>query len=174
MYTLIDTPGIFCRHFVKGGNCCWWGANWWWWWRCVSGGWVLLLKENICPRRNHFLKSSLRSATREKGNRSFNIRVIYPRSLSIPLSVSFDQTGRICKLLWVSPARVLFCRFFRAPSLILLTYSMLGKDFTKQHLEIFFLLFSPKQELTFHANCLQWRQIAWNVKSCFLGKIRKV
>ena len=27
--------------------------------------------------------------------------------------------------------------------------------------------------MTFHANCLQWKQFAWNVKSCFLGKIRK-
>ena len=26
--------------------------------------------------------------------------------------------------------------------------------------------------MTFHANCL-WRQFAWNVKSCFLRKIRK-
>ena len=34
------------------------------------------------------------------------------------------------------------------------------------------LIFFPrKQHLTFHANCL--RQFAWNVKSCFLGKIRK-
>ena len=24
-----------------------------------------------------------------------------------------------------------------------------------------------------HANCLHWRQFAWNVKSCFLGKIQK-
>ena len=30
-----------------------------------------------------------------------------------------------------------------------------------------------KQDLTFHANCLHWRQCEWNVKSCFLGKIRK-
>ena len=34
--------------------------------------------------------------------------------------------------------------------------------------------FSPrKQDLTFHANCLQWRKFAWNVKSCFLVKICK-
>ena len=31
-----------------------------------------------------------------------------------------------------------------------------------------------KTGLTFHANyCLQWRQFAWNVKTCFLGKIEK-
>ena len=27
--------------------------------------------------------------------------------------------------------------------------------------------------MTFHANCLLRRQFAWNIKSCFLGKIRK-
>ena len=27
-----------------------------------------------------------------------------------------------------------------------------------------------KEVLSFHANCLQWRQLEWNVKSCFLGK----
>ena len=37
-----------------------------------------------------------------------------------------------------------------------------------------FLFFFWKQFLTFHANCLQWRQLAWKVWSCFLGKIRKV
>ena len=31
----------------------------------------------------------------------------------------------------------------------------------------FFLIFPRKQDLTFHANCLHWRQFAWNVKSCF-------
>ena len=36
------------------------------------------------------------------------------------------------------------------------------------------LIFSRKQDLTFHANCLQWRQFAWNVKICFPGKIRKM
>ena len=34
--------------------------------------------------------------------------------------------------------------------------------------------FPRKQELTFHANCLQWRQFAWNVEPCLLGKIRKI
>ena len=29
-----------------------------------------------------------------------------------------------------------------------------------------FLIFSRKQNLTFLANCLCWRQFAWNVKSC--------
>ena len=37
-----------------------------------------------------------------------------------------------------------------------------------------FLIFPRKQDLTFHANCLHWRQFAWTVKSCFPGKIRKI
>ena len=45
--------------------------------------------------------------------------------------------------------------------------STLGKIFSRQYIEIFFLFF-PEKFLIFHANCLQWRQFAWNVKSCFL------
>ena len=36
-----------------------------------------------------------------------------------------------------------------------------------------FLIFSRKQDLTLHANCLHWRWFAWTDKSCFLGKISK-
>ena len=36
-----------------------------------------------------------------------------------------------------------------------------------------FPFFPRKQVLTFQANCLHWRQIARNVKSCFLGKKKK-
>ena len=36
-----------------------------------------------------------------------------------------------------------------------------------------FLIFPSKEVLTFHANCLPRRQFACNVKSYFLGKIRK-
>ena len=36
----------------------------------------------------------------------------------------------------------------------------------------YFSYFPRKQDLTFHENCLHWRQFAWNVKSCFLEKIR--
>ena len=39
--------------------------------------------------------------------------------------------------------------------------------------DFFFLIFPRKQDLTFYANCLQWRQFALNVKSSFLGKIGK-
>ena len=35
-----------------------------------------------------------------------------------------------------------------------------------------FLNFLRKQYLTFHTNCLHWRQFAWNAKVFFLGKIR--
>ena len=38
----------------------------------------------------------------------------------------------------------------------------------------YFSYYPRKQVLTFHANCLHWRQFAWNIKTCFLGKIRKI
>ena len=38
--------------------------------------------------------------------------------------------------------------------------STLGKIFSIQHFEIFFLFFPRKQVLTFHTNCLQWKQFA--------------
>ena len=34
------------------------------------------------------------------------------------------------------------------------------KIFSRRHFEIFFLIFPRKQVLTFHANCLHWRQFA--------------
>ena len=37
-----------------------------------------------------------------------------------------------------------------------------------------FLIFLRKQVLTFHAKCLYWKQFAWNVKSCFSRKMRKL
>ena len=52
--------------------------------------------------------------------------------------------------------------------------SMLDKHFSRPHFEMFFFLFSPElMALTFHANCLQRRQFACNVKAYFLEKIRK-
>ena len=46
--------------------------------------------------------------------------------------------------------------------LLFLTLSNLSKIFSRQHIEIFFFFsyFPRKQELPFHANCLQWRQFA--------------
>ena len=55
-----------------------------------------------------------------------------------------------------------------------LTLSTLGKIFSRQHIEIFFVIFPRKHVLVFHANCLQCKQFAWNVKFCFLRKIRKL
>ena len=40
-----------------------------------------------------------------------------------------------------------------------LTLGTLGKIFSR-HFEIYFLIFPRKQDLTFHANCLHWRQFA--------------
>ena len=45
--------------------------------------------------------------------------------------------------------------------------------FSRRQIDDIFLIFPRKQDLTFHANCLLRRQYAWNVKSCFLGKLRK-
>ena len=52
-------------------------------------------------------------------------------------------------------------------------YHSLG-IFSRRQIDDIFLIFPSKQDLTFHANCLLWRQFAWNVKSYFLGKIRKI
>ena len=52
-------------------------------------------------------------------------------------------------------------------------YHSLG-IFSRRHIDDIFLIFPRKQDLTFHANCLLRRQFAWNVKSCSLGKIRKI
>ena len=54
----------------------------------------------------------------------------------------------------------------------ILTLSTLGKNFSRRHFK-YFSYFPRKQVLTFHANCLHWRQFAWNVKSFFMRKIRK-
>ena len=36
--------------------------------------------------------------------------------------------------------------------------------------KLILVIFPMKQDLTFHANCIQWRQFARNLKSCFLRK----
>ena len=57
------------------------------------------------------------------------------------------------------------------------TLITLGKNFSRRQIKTFFFLIFPKkkkqQALTFQANCLQWKWLACNVKSCFLGKIGK-
>ena len=54
-----------------------------------------------------------------------------------------------------------------------LAFTTLWAIFSRRQILIF-LLFPEKLDLTFHANCLHWRQLAWNIKSCFLGKIREI
>ena len=49
--------------------------------------------------------------------------------------------------------------------------SSLGKIFSRQHIKIFFLFF-PENRF-WHFMLQNLRQFAWNVKSCFLGKLRK-
>ena len=67
---------------------------------------------------------------------------------------------------WLSPVRL----WNSKPTIQLFHfYHFLGK-FSRWQTDIF----PRKQNVTFHANCLQWGQFAWNVKSCFLGKIIKI
>ena len=53
-----------------------------------------------------------------------------------------------------------------------LTFTTLLANSADNKLENF-LIIPRKQDLTLYANCLHWRQFAWNAKSCCLGKIRK-
>ena len=43
---------------------------------------------------------------------------------------------------------------------VLLRLGFWVKKFSRRHTEIFFLFFPRKQDLSFHANCLHWRQFA--------------
>ena len=51
-----------------------------------------------------------------------------------------------------------FCCFLL--SRVTITFSTLEKIFSRRHFEIVFFIFPRKQDLPFHANCLQWRQFA--------------
>ena len=51
-----------------------------------------------------------------------------------------------------------------------LIYHSLGL-FSRGQMDDIFLVFPRKQDLTFHANCLCWRQFACNVKTCFMGTL---
>ena len=58
--------------------------------------------------------------------------------------------------------RALFARSYKNEGTmchVMCLVSTLGKIFSRLHTEIFFF-FSRKQDLTFHANCLHWRQFA--------------
>ena len=52
--------------------------------------------------------------------------------------------------------------------IISFTLTVLWANSANGKLISFFLNFHKKQDLTFHANCIQWIQFAWNVQSCFL------
>ena len=62
--------------------------------------------------------------------------------------------------------------FYNGPDT--LTFTTLLPNSADDKLVIVSLIFPRKQGLTFHANCLQWRQFAWPVKTFFLRKIRKI
>ena len=70
-------------------------------------------------------------------------------------------TGRTCLNVHLTQIRV-----------ILIVTTLMGKFSRWQNGDIF-LIFSGKLDLTSHANCLHWRQFAWNDKTCFLVKIEK-
>ena len=65
-----------------------------------------------------------------------------------------------------------------------LMLSMLGKNFSRQHFEMFCKVFPENRNCLFMHELLKrlWhfmqivsrRQFAWNVKACFLEKIRKI
>ena len=52
-----------------------------------------------------------------------------------------------------------------------LTFTTLLANSADDKLMILFLIFPTQQDLTFHANCLHWRQFAWNVKPVFWKNI---
>ena len=64
-----------------------------------------------------------------------------------------------------------FCNYDR------FTFTTLWANSAEDKLIICFLIWPKKQDSTFHAKCLQWRQywrqFACKVKPCFLGNIRK-
>ena len=55
-----------------------------------------------------------------------------------------------------------------------ITFTTVWSNSANDKLVIFFYFFPRKQDSICKANCLLWRQFAWNIKSRFLGKIRKI
>ena len=49
----------------------------------------------------------------------------------------------------------------------------LNTKISRRHTGIFFLIFPWQQDFIFHANNLERRNFAWNIKSCFQGKKKK-
>ena len=79
----------------------------------------------------------------------------------------------VCLTFWVKMSSDAFCNFFLIFSQkTAFEVSRKLSPFV-QNAKGFFLIFPRKQPLTFHANCLLWRQFARNTKVAFLGKIRK-
>ena len=88
---------------------------------------------------------------------------------------------RICSPCPLTPEKIMGSKFFSVRAVSHWTvrqtfsvnlYQSLG-IFSRWQIDDIFLIFPSKQDSTFYANCLLRRQFAWNVKSCFLGKIRK-
>ena len=74
--------------------------------------------------------------------------------------------GRLCSVIVVTLAGIFFT------TLLFLALTLKVPTQLKQT-TIFFFIFQRKQVLTFHVNHLLGRWFTWNVKTCFLWKIKK-
>ena len=79
--------------------------------------------------------------------------------------LTFLKKSKYLLKLWLACCLFVYSRSFNL-------HHSLGWS-SRQHIDDTFLIFPRKQVLTFHADCLQWRQFTRNVKTCFLGKVRK-
>ena len=86
--------------------------------------------------------------------------------------ISIYLNRRIFVMIWFSP---FYCLLMWLKIIVcVLTHSTLRKIFSSCRFEICVSYFS--QETGFDITCKlsQWRQFAWNVKSCFPEKIRQI
>ena len=81
--------------------------------------------------------------TRPDYHRNLDSYFMPPENLSVSMLHSTTQILEINPSLTFSPIQ-------KKLSLLL---SMLGKNFSRQHFEILFLIFPRQQTLTFHTNC---------------------
>ena len=91
---------------------------------------------------------------------------------SILLGTSHHETVFVYRLILVF---VSCCKFLMKHEKMYLTTGLaLWVKSSADDILNLFSYFSQTQNLNVHANCLHCRQFAWNVKTCFLGKNRKI
>ena len=90
--------------------------------------------------------------------------LIFPRKQDLIFHISCLQCSLVSDLKNIIVGKVGFRLGFLSGDRSCLILSSLGKIFSRRHFEIFYFVFPRKQDLKFHANCLHWRQVAWNVK----------